>query len=80
MEWSVADQARQDMLIADAVAAGTDMYHVDEATIDKYCSCRSSTGAGNYAYVDRSFGGALFMKLMAVLQILILMEVKIPSS
>ena len=31
------------MLIADAVAAGTDTDHVDRGVVDKCCSCRSST-------------------------------------
>ena len=47
------------MLIVDAVAAGTDPYHVDEATITSIALAESQLGAGDYAYVDRSFGGAV---------------------
>ena len=54
-----SSQALEDMLIADAVAAGTDMYHVDEASLTNVALVEAQPGAGDYAYVDRSFGGAI---------------------
>ena len=49
----------KDMLIEDAVSAGLDPYHVDEAATTSIPLIEAQPGAGDYAYVDRSFGGAI---------------------
>ena len=49
----------KDMLIEDAVSAGLDPYPVDEAATTSIPLIEAQPGAGDYAYVDRSFGGAI---------------------
>ena len=44
----------KDMLIEDAVSAGLDPYHVDEAATTSIPLIEAQPGAGDYAYVDRS--------------------------
>ena len=64
-EWSVADEASlQDMLIVDAVAAGTDPYHVDEATITSIALAESQQQAIMPMWID-PLVVQLYMRLMA---------------